>query len=588
MSSLTISSTTAIVAHAESTPPSSSDATATTDPQTPQPPPPSHPPQPSQRSQPSQTPPQQPQPQPQQPLQRRWWPGTSTRPRGLPRPDWSNKLRLIRVQQCFIAGVALLELFTIILIVVLNSSGEQADRLAVSAPDMYLLQASWPKNATVDARENRTDTYTLYWYLNGLSIQNGSGPLVSLHRQAGADFDWRAFDNLAGRHIYENRGCNSVNVSPVPIINMNASAPYSNHTGETICDLPRPDVITDEPAALNGQPVFGRASFALYVVDLAITGFAWPFVFWFTGKHRWQKRGRIVLACIKAFATIINVVAAALLAAGVAWIAKTTGPAGSASGTISAQDAAPFTVGSDAMPFSNAAVSNVTNSATNSTSPTTPPTSTMPVITAGPTASNMIWIAAIAQIFATVFFIASSLLLWQQERNQGVGSGRSRLNMRQRPGSLPVYRPRDSNTRRRGDHNADDDDDEDLPPYQRDDPLGRPPSIPGYTISNGCTVTFSAFVVASGPDCIPLNRVGSGSSSSDADVEASASSSTLSPGLLGSNSGRRSPSPDYEEVVGVEPVSLLSSDGSSTPHESGLEPVSSSPSHNTTTTNTAG
>ncbi|CAK7233398.1 hypothetical protein SCUCBS95973_008581 [Sporothrix curviconia] len=455
---------------------------------------------------------------------------------------------------------------------------------------MYLLQ--WPKNVSVDARENKTETWTLYWYLNGMGIQNGSGPLLPLPRHAGANFDWRVFDNKAGRYIYATRSCNS-NILLVPVANVSApaSATYSlktttNQTAKSICDLPQSDEITDEPAALNGQPVFGCASFALYVVDLAITGLSWPFVFWFNGAHHWQKRARISLACIKSLAAIVSVAAAALLAAGIAWVAKATGPGGASPGGISSQDAAssiPAT--SDSFPvISSSAV--VINATTNSTSPSSSiPTSTMPTITPGSTASNLIWIAAIGQIFAAVFFIASCLLLWQQERHQGqpgASSGRQERNwsnMRQRPGSLPVYRSRRSH------HNGDGgDDDEDLPPYQRDDPLGRPPSIPGYTISNGCTVTFSASVVASGPDCIPLNRVGSGSgssnisssSSSDANVEAAApsistrSSSLVLGGVSDSSSGRRSPSPDYEEVVGVEPASLLSSGGASrcTPHES--------------------
>ncbi|CAK7197511.1 hypothetical protein SEUCBS139899_000158 [Sporothrix eucalyptigena] len=492
MSSLTISSTAAIVAHSQTALPSTSPATnavATT-------------------SQPS-----------QQTTQRPRWLQAMISPSWLSGRSWSKKLRVIRIQQCFLAGVAILELLSVIIIIILNTAGGQKTG-SVSAPDLFLLQ--WPKNVSVDARENKTETYTLYWYLNSVVIQNGTEPLHYLSRQNGLDFDWREIDNDASRFIYHNHNCsNSSSPSPTPTnttslptnSTSNTTTP-SNHSTKSICDLPRPDEITDNPAALNGQPAFGRASFALYVIDITITGLAWPFIVWLNGNRSWQKRGRIILACTKGFATLVNVAAAALLAAGIAWVAKSTGPGGPAAGTMTASDASSVPTTTDSFSLTNnVALSNLTTNSNTTATNSTSPSSTMPVISAGPTASNLIWISAIGQIFATVFFIASCLLLWQKERNQLTGGQRQRHpNMRQRPGSLPVYRPRDSNARRG-------DDDEDLPPYQRDDPLGRPPSIPGYTISNGCTVAFHNFVVVSGPDCIPLNRVGSSGSSSGADAD---------------------------------------------------------------------
>lgn len=269
------------------------------------------------------------------------------------------------------------------------------------------------------------------------------------------------------------------------------------------------------------------------------------------------------MACTKTFATTTNVVAATLLVSGISWVTKHTSKDGATAGSFTDQDNSP------AVPLTDDAYPLANNMLVNRAAPnaTTSANSTMPAISGGPTAPSLIWISVTSQVFACVFFIAACLLISQQQRSQGErlgsGSGRSsRPNMRQRPGSLPVYRPSDSNARRRGE---DGEEYEDLPPYQRDDPLGRPPSIPGYTISNGCTVTYISSATAA--DCIPLHRVTSSDASASTSASATAltSSQSLAPGLPDS-SGRRSPSPDYEEVVGVEPVSLLSRDGTGTQH----------------------
>lgn len=377
--------------------------------------------------------------------------------------------------------------------------------------------------------QDKPETYTLSWFLNGVALQGSTGPVV-LARCVGADFNWRRFDADAARFLYAHGDCHNASAARPDRLPLTTF----NRTTKPVCAVPPPADAAPQPAAaLNGQPAFGRASSVLYIADVAVTGLAWPLVLGLNGSRPWQKRGRLVLACAKVAAALASVAATAMLVAGMTWVASATAPRGAASTSLGSQASA------SALP-GTAGLLSLAGNATGTT------TSLVPVIAAGPTASSLMWLSTMAQLAACVLYSGSCLLLAQQQRRRRQrhrrrhsaclsGDGRpAQRPMRQRPRSLPVHRPR-----QRTDDGEDDG--EDLPPYQRDDPLGRPPSIPGYTISNGCTVAFPS--VVTGPDCIPLTRVGS--------HDADASDEALAP-------GRQSPRPDYEEVEPVSPVSPVS------------------------------
>ncbi|KJR86751.1 uncharacterized protein SPSK_02329 [Sporothrix schenckii 1099-18] len=565
MSSLTISSTTVIVTPPERESPSAPTSTPT----------PTAMPIPT-ISSPADAVVRSPQPQrqPPQPSSRRpRWPGRNIG-QSLLRPKvWSKSLKRMHVQQFFLFGVAVLELLSVIIIVVLNAAGQNSDNFDVSAPDMYLL--TWTKDVLYETdNDNQTETFSVYWYLNHLCIRNGTGHLHPISRNLGIDFNWRQIDNQIIDYLHStdhSPNSNSCGALPAhtPINSTvggfnstsgtsgSGTSASSGNATTTDCRLPTTVKVTDAPPQLSGQPAFGRVSFVFYILDIAITLLAWPLLLFLNGTKLWQKRGRIAMAFTKAFATTTNLIAVGLLISGVSWVVKHTSKDGaSADSFLQPDNSSTLPTASDMYPLANNIL--ISRAELNDTALAN---STMPEISPGPAASSLVWVSVTSQVFACVCFITACLLLSQQHRTCGerLGSGRgrgSRPSMRQRPGSLPVYRPRDGNARHRGE---DGEEYEDLPPYQREDPLGRPPSIPGYTISNGCTVTYTTAPTAA--DDIPLHRVASS--------DASGSSQTLTPGHA-DHSGRRSPSPDYEEVVGVEPISLLSNDGAVTQqHEPG-------------------
>ncbi|KIH95110.1 hypothetical protein SPBR_03461 [Sporothrix brasiliensis 5110] len=440
----------------------------------------------------------------------------------------------MHVQQFFLFGVALLELLSVIIIVVLNAAGQNSDNFDVSAPDMYLL--TWTKDVLYETdNDNQTETFSVYWYLNHLCIRNGTGHLHPISRNLGTNFNWRQIDNQIIDYLHSrdhSPNSNSCGALPAhtPINSTvggfnstsgtsgSGTSASSGNATTTDCRLPTTVKVTDAPPQLSGQPAFGSVSFVFYILDIAVTLLAWPLLLFLNGTKLWQKRGRIAMACTKAFATTTNLIAVGLLISGVSWVVKHTSKDGaSADSFLQPDNSSTLPTASDMYPLANNIL--ISRAELNDTALAN---STMPVISPGPAASSLVWVSVTSQ----------------------------------RPGSLPVYRPRDGNARHRGE---DGEEYEDLPPYQREDPLGRPPSIPGYTISNGCTVTYTTAPTAA--DDIPLHRVASS--------DASGSSQTLAPGHA-DHSGRRSPSPDYEEVVGVEPISLLSSDGAATQqHEPG-------------------
>lgn len=94
-------------------------------------------------------------PQPQHPLpsSSRWprWPNRSNFRRHSPPTGWPKSLKLIHVQQCFLLGVALLELLSVIIIIVLNAAGQTSRTFPMSAPDVYLLNVRFPERKVTDA-----------------------------------------------------------------------------------------------------------------------------------------------------------------------------------------------------------------------------------------------------------------------------------------------------------------------------------------------------------------------------------------------------------------------------------------------------
>ncbi|KAL1896590.1 hypothetical protein Sste5346_004624 [Sporothrix stenoceras] len=160
-------------------------------------------------------------------------------------------------------------------------------------------------------------------------------------------------------------------------------------TNGLVEELPTADEVTDPPPALNGQPSFGRTSFAFYIINIAVTLLVWPLNLFLGGGRPWQKRGRILMACTKAFATTTNAIAAGLLASGMSWVARHTTKDNASADSFTDQDNTPI------MPSTDFASSLANNLLTPRAAPnaTSPVNATMPAISTGTTASSLVWIS---------------------------------------------------------------------------------------------------------------------------------------------------------------------------------------------------
>ncbi|OAA68610.1 hypothetical protein SPI_00805 [Niveomyces insectorum RCEF 264] len=474
---------------------------------------------------------------------------------------WLKHIDVGCVQRCLLFAVAILELLAILIIILLNAGGQQSDKGDVTAPDTYFLRWTDPVQVDTNRGNNQTEPFTLYWFLNGMCVEGGGKALRVLSRVPGANFHWRTFDSELDSYMAANYVCDnattyynidsnmtaattttsSSTTLPAPTAttatsvvhihaDRNRNRSSSSNKTKTRCKVPSLfDTEDDDPPyVLTGQPSFGRASFVLYIFDVALTGAAWPWFLWLGGSSlrghqaRWQRRSCKLLAGTKAVATALNTVAAALLAHGVNWVVRNTAhpPLESENDGVNSNGTTASRLPAVASAANNGSSLGLTRGGSRSSSgvvavltdqlrssiPDASSTSNatnesvLPPIHPGSVAARLVWVAVASQVLACLLFVVACFLLpylarcraaRQRNGRSGVDAagrrgrqGTTAPGMRQRLGSLPVYRPRDSGAvmRRNGDGEADGDDDvESLPPYQRNDPMGEPPRIPGYT-----------------------------------------------------------------------------------------------------------
>ena len=345
----------------------------------------------------------------------------------------------------------------------------------------------------------------MLWYLNAVCVQDGGpgNPVTSVAATPAAGFSLDAVQDAVWHRFVDARYRCNVTTGvferrpaelPAPPVRAPSTAP-------------RPKDACARPVPTGNPPAFGAPSFSLYTAALLIAVAAWG---WHSlpdiplhdsggppraqadeaERRRRQGRVRALLAAAQIIAATMLLAASGLLARGM--------------------DAA-------ARP------------------PFAPDDGGGPAIARNFTGLAVVWCAAACGAAACAAYVAG-FCLWRAAAGPAAPSARPgpRAGMAARAraralglgigaaaatgwrGSLPTYRPRD----------ADDDMDE-LPPYQREDPLGSPPHIDNRH-----------YVAASPPAAPPSSAAGSS-------TLGAASSST---GAGASTGGRQTPSPEYAET----------------------------------------
>jgi len=328
----------------------------------------------------------------------------------------------------------------------------------------------WDETVVVNGTDGpKPQTFTLLWYLNALCVRNGSQPVENLLKTSGEDFNLTRFrSEFWENYVPASYTCDG---NTPDVFTPGARSNDSEHrNSSTACYVP-----PGGSRQLQNLPPFGSRSFALYTSAIVLTILSWPWhmlqCYGATPQEQDSKVMRVLMPgpVFTQVATLaVFLAASGLLTEGV----------------------------NDVVLLSGASTPQLARS------------------NAGMAA---VWSATVFQLLGCLAFLAA-FWVWRMMCSASPTSDAAR----DRPSrnSLPLYRPRDS-------HAADQDE---LPPYQRDDPMGNPPGIDSHVETRLV------------PDRIPLARL-------EGPI-----------GRTSHHSGRETPSPEYQEhpVLPLSPLSRRS------------------------------